>query len=229
MGDYKYLLTNISKNSSPWILLDPYRNYWGLEFLFNKRFSNRWQFLASYVYSQAKGTNDNGMADDVGYASRGSGQPNVDDPNFWINADGHSTSDPTHMIKLQASYLIPWVEVNLNAYFRGITGDAWTTRYRTRMFNQGRITFFAEPRGSNHYDMESILDLRLEKIVTLAGKYRVGVLFDVFNAFNANTITGWGTRIGYDWSPGEFPSSGGHESLVVVRPRQARLGIRLIF
>ncbi len=228
VGDYKYMLTNIGKDKSRWITLDPYRKYWGLEFLFNKRFSNRWQLLASYVYSVAEGTMDNGFADDIGYGAQAGGLQ-TDDPNFWINAEGHSTSDPTHMIKLQGSYLIPWIDVNLNAYLRGITGDSWTTRYRTRVLNQGRITFFAEPRGSNHYDMEKILDVRLEKIITFAGKYRLGLIFDVFNVFNANTINGWGTRIGYDWTPGEFPSSNGHESINIVRPRQARVGIRLIF
>ncbi len=228
VGDYKYVLTNIAKDKSPWILLDPYRKYWGLEILFNKRFSNRWQLLASYVYSKASGTTDNGMADDVGYGASAGGL-NTDDPNYWINAEGNSTSDPTHMIKLQGSYLIPWIDVSVNAYFRGITGNAWTTRYRTGVLNQGRVTFFAESRGAHHYDMEKVLDMRLEKIFTFAGKYRLGVLFDVFNLFNANTITAWGTRIGYDWNPGTFPSSDGHESLSILRPRQARVGIRLIF
>jgi hypothetical protein len=77
--------------------------------------------------------------------------------------------------------------------------------------------------------MQKILDLRLEKIFTLAAKYRLGVMIDVFNVFNENTITDWGTRIGYDWIPGEYPSTDGHELYGIVNPRQIRLGIRLIF
>jgi hypothetical protein len=81
--------------------------------------------------------------------------------------------------------------------------------------------------------MEKILDLRLEKIFTLAKRYRLGLIVDVFNVFNADTITSWGTRIGYDWlldtDPNYYQSTEGHNLLGIVRPRQARVGIRLIF
>ncbi len=222
---HEYVISNIKKGD-PWIGLDPYRKYWGLEFVFNKRFSNRWQLLASYVYSEAKGTIDNGMADDIGYGSRDS--INTDDPNFWTNDEGNLTGDPTHQIKLQGTYMLPY-GISFNAHYRGITGNAWTTRFRTSRFNQGRVTFFAEPRGTNHYEMANLLDLRLEKIFTIQNRYRIGVMFDIFNVFNDDTITSWGTRIGYDWTPGDYPSSDGHEDISIVNPRQARIGIRLIF
>jgi len=54
-------------------------------------------------------------------------------------------------------------------------------------------------------------------------------MVDVFNVFNANTITAWGTRIGYDWIPGDTPSTDGHNLLGISTPRQARVGVRLIF
>jgi len=223
LGVSTYLITNIKKNSDfPNILLDPYRKFQGLEVMFNKRFSNRWQLLASYVYGKASGTIDNGFADDIGYGG------SIYDPNFWINAEGNLTNDPTHMLKIQGTYVLPF-DINFNFYFRGITGDAWTTRVRTSRFNQGRITFFAEERGSNHYPMAKNLDLRLEKVFTIAKKYRLGVMADVFNVFNDDTITSWGTRIGYDWNEGDYPSTDGHELYSIVRPRQARVGLRLIF
>lgn len=224
---HDYVLTNIQKGDSPWILADPYRKYWGLEFVFNKRFSNRWQLLASYVYAKAFGTLDNGFADDVGWGARdGIG---TDDPNYWLNADGNSTFDPTHQIKIQGSYIIPWVEVALNVYYQAITGNSWTTRVRTSRFAQGRVTFLAEPRGSNHYPMTSNLDVRLEKLFTLGGRYRLGLIVDVFNVFNTDTLTAWGTRIGYDWFPGDYASTDGHQLYSIVRPRQARVGVRVVF
>jgi len=231
IGNYKYFLTNLPRayddKMTPWILEKPYRQYDGLEILFNKRFSNRWQLLASYVYSRAKGTIDNGFADDIGWGG------STDDPNFWVNGDGNSTSDPTHMFKVQATYIIPVIDLSVNAYFRGITGDAWASRYRTRTLNQGRVTFNVEPRGTNHYPMEKILDVRLEKIFTISQKYRLGVLIDVFNVFNEDTITGWGTRVGYDWqypgASGYYNSTDGHQLYSFLRPRQARVGIRIIF
>jgi outer membrane receptor protein involved in Fe transport len=224
-SSFDYLITNYSTADSPWVLDNPVRKYQGVEFLFNKRFSNRWQLLASYVLSRATGTLDNVMASDLGRATG----INISDPNTWINARGHLTNDPTHMIKVQGTYLIPWAEVNFNVYFRAITGDAWTTRYQTDFLNQGRVTFFLEPRGTSHYPMHKLLDLRLEKIVTLARRYRLGLIVDVFNVFNARMINSWGTRLGYDWNLGDWPSTSGHELYDIVLPRQARVGIRVIF
>lgn len=222
----QYYITNLATakaNGYPWILLEPYRKYHAVELLFNKRFSSRWQLLASYTLSKAWGTTDNGFADDIGWGG------NVYDPNFWINGEGHSTYDPTHMIKIQGTYVIPKIELSINLYYRGITGNAWTTRFRSPRFNQGRITFFIEPRGSNHYPMDHQIDIRLEKIFTFANKYRLGLMLDVFNLLNMDTITSWGTRWMYDWNPSDYPSTSGHELYGMVRPRQARVGIRLIF
>jgi hypothetical protein len=232
-GDaHEFYITNVKEGSNPYVLGRPYRRYDGLEVLFNKRFSNRWQLLASYVYSRTRGTIDNEWANDIGWNSRDS--LILGDPNFWINADGNATYDPTHMIKIQGSYLLPF-EINFNLYFRAITGNAWTQRYRSPSsdFSQGRVTFFVEQRGKYHYPLEKTLDLRLEKTFLLARKYRLGVIFDVFNIFNTNTVESWGTRIGYDWllpgDPDYYTSTNGHDLYGIPTPRQARLGIRLMF
>ncbi|MDI6849968.1 MAG: TonB-dependent receptor [Candidatus Saccharicenans sp.] len=221
----QYYITNLDRvyGDYPWIMQKPYRRYHGIQFQFNKRFSNRWQLLASYTLSKAWGTTDNGFADDIGYGG------SVYDPNFWINSDGNSTYDPTHMIKIQGTYVIPTIELSVNVYYHGVTGNAWTTRYRTARFNQGRITFFIEPRGSNHYPMDHQIDIRLEKIFTFASKYRLGLMVDVFNLLNSDTITSWGTRWMYDWNPTIYPSTQGHALYGIVNARQARVGIRLIF
>jgi outer membrane receptor protein involved in Fe transport len=205
----------------------PYRKYWGIEVLFNKRFSNRWQMLASYVYSKSRGTVGNSSAyRDIGWNS-------LYDPNYWINADGPSSYDPTHMLKIQGSYLLP-LGISFNAYFHAITGDTWTQLRRTgsRDLYQGRLTFNVEQSGKYHYPMLTQLDLRLEKIFTLADKYRLGLVFDIFNVFNDNTITSWGNRINYDWvadDPTYSPSTQGHDLLGLTLPRRARVGIRFIF
>jgi hypothetical protein len=223
-GVHKYTLKNLTEDDA-YSGLKPYRKYWGLEFLFNKRFSNRWMVLASYVYSQAEGTMDNGFADDIGWGG------STDDPNYWINADGYSTFDPTHMVKIQGTYALPF-GVYLSAYFRAVTGHSWTRQYRVRL-PQGRETFFTETRGSNHYPVEKILDLRMEKTFVFAQKYRLGLMLDVFNVFNDDTLTSWGTRIDYDWllptDPNYYQSTDGHQLYGIVRPRQARVGIRLMF
>ena len=220
---HDFVLGNI-KTSNPWILLDPYRKYWGFEVMFNKRFSNKWQFLASYVYGKATGTIDNGQSDDFGRWN------DTSNPNFWINGEGNSSSDPTHMVKIQATYVLPF-DVNFNAYYHGITGRAWTTRYRTpsSLLNQGRETVFVERRGTNHFPMAHGIDVRLEKTFMLSDRYRLGVILDVFNLLNDDTISDWGTRLDYDWIPGAAPSTSGHDLYGFADPRAARVGIRLIF
>jgi len=225
-----FVIANVKMNADfPWVLEQPYRKYEGIEVLFNKRFSNRWQLLASYVYGKASGTVDNSFGSDIGWAG------DMNDPNMWINAKGTLTNDPTHMIKLQGTYVLPF-DISLTGYFWGITGNSWTTRLLTGVFNQGQITFFTEARGAHHYPMQKILNLRLEKIFTLAHKYRLGLMFDMFNVFNDDTIRSWGTRIGYDWfteaSPEGSPSyssTDGHRLRSISTPRQARLGIRMMF
>jgi hypothetical protein len=193
--------------------------------------------MLSYVYSKTSGTIDNTWGDDIGWGGRNSQE--AGDPNFWINADGNATYSPPHMLKVQGTYVLPF-DISFNASFRAITGSAWAQRFRTSSrtpsgdyFGQGRITYFTEHRGSSNYDMQKILDLRLEKIFTLAQKYRLGLIVDCFNVFNSNTITSWGTRIGYDWlltdDPDYTPSTDGHNLLGIVNPRQFRLAIRLIF
>jgi hypothetical protein len=172
---------------------------------------------------------DNQWIGDIGYSQHDSMAPA--DPNYWTNAYGNSTYDPTHMIKLQGTYMVPWAEVALNFYFRGISGDTWTTRYISPLLAQGRVTIFAEPRGSHHHDMQKLLDVRLEKIFTIGNKYRLGLIADVFNVLNTDAITNWGTLLDNDYflEPGAYPSTGGHVLYGIVNPRQARLGIRLIF
>jgi len=225
---HEYILANI-KQGDPWVLGKPYRKYRGVELLFNKRFSNRWQLLASHVYSKAWGTMDNSFLSDIGYNGHDWLFPG--DPNFWLNVDGRSTFDPTHIVKVQGTYVIPWADVSMSFYFRAISGYPWTTRYRTELLAQGLVTFFVEPRGSQRYDMQKILDVRLEKIFTLGGKSRLGIIADIFNVFNADTITNWGTVINSDYflTPGKYPSADGHAIQSILFPRQARLGIRFIF
>jgi hypothetical protein len=132
------------------------------------------------------------------------------------------------MIKIQGTYVLPF-DINFSAYFRAITGDAWATRVRGPKIPD-RVYYQVESRGAHHYAMDTQLDLRLEKTLMLAQKYKLGVIFDVFNVFNTNTITAWGTQAGRDYYVEGIPTSTqGHKITTVVLPRRARIGLRLTF
>ena len=223
------IIENIDKGD-PWIQEETYRKYWAIEVLFNKRFSDRWQLLASYIYSKCTGTIDNEFGGDIGWAGSVFSNP-IFDPNYWINQDGRSTVDPTHMLKVQGTYILP-LDIHFNAYFSYITGDTYTRLIRPRL-PQGRRYIKTEERGSSRYPDVMNLDLRLEKTFLISKKYRIGLMADVFNVFNDDTVTWWGDRVDYDWTPHEFdptaPGPDGHVVYNLVSPRAFRLGVRLFF
>ena len=223
-SEHHFVLGNL-KEGLPWILEKPYRKYQGVEVLFNKRYSNKWQILASYVYGKATGTVDNSFAGDIGGWNNNSASPNT-----WINAEGTLTFDPTHMFKLQASYMLPF-EINFSLYFRAITGRSWTALHTEYQLDQGDEDIRVEPRGSNHLEMDKQLDIRLEKIFTLADKYRLGIMLDVFNVLNNDTVLRWGNVLGESYFPDDptMSSTSGHNLYSLIYPRRARVGIRLMF
>ena len=220
--EHQYVLANIKKGD-PWIPDDSFRKYDGVQVTFNKRFSNRWQLIASYNYSVCKGTLDNTWGNDVGKGD------NWSNPNNWINVKGKATYDPTHMIKAQGSYILP-LDIHFNASFSYVTGNTWTRQARYTL-DQGRQYINTEPHGSQRYDGQMNLDLRLEKTVTFADRYRVGLMVDIFNVFNDNTITSWGSTAGLTWNPNDpnAPGPDGHDVYGLVNPRGIRFGIRLFF
>ncbi|MEA2004920.1 MAG: TonB-dependent receptor [Acidobacteriota bacterium] len=217
-GERNRVIANI-KEGDPWILDNPYRTYQGIEFRLNKRMSNRWQLITSYIYSECKGTMDNSFGGDFGWAS-------TIDPNSWINRDGNCTRDPKHMLKIQGTYILP-LNIWFNTHFTVISGNTYTRYIRPRL-DQGRATIYTEPHGSHRYSTRVNLDLRLEKTFILEDRYRLGLMMDIFNVFNSDTITRWGAQAGYDWTPSD-PGPDGHKIYGLVSPRAIRLGIRLLF
>ena len=201
--------------------LKAYRKYWGIEVLFNKRFSNKWQMLASYVYSRALGTIDNSSAyDDIGW-------DDYADPNVWVNADGHVANDPTHMIKIQGSYVLPF-DISFNAYFHAHHGQRLDPagggrRAATSIRDGSRST--SKPAGPYHYPMATALDVRLEKIFDAGLQVPAGPVSSTSSTSSmttpsrvggtGSTTTGSRTILTYS------PSTQGHDLYGLVMPRRA--------
>ncbi|MGB8953297.1 MAG: carboxypeptidase regulatory-like domain-containing protein [Candidatus Aminicenantales bacterium] len=214
-GEDKYIITNIKKGKYPIIPFEPSRKYSGVEFVINKRFSNNWQVLASYVYGKATGNNDNYYG-----ASNNSSLGVSDmftDPNYQINAEGRLSFDPTHMLKIQGSIILPF-DINVASYFLYISGNPWTPQIVAPL-DQADIYVNAEPLGSRRLPAQTRLDLRVEKILRFGQNMRVGVTVEVFNIFNAGTTTWVTTEYSSD-----FGLTGG-----IVRPRAFRTGLRFFF
>ncbi|MFC2140964.1 TonB-dependent receptor domain-containing protein [Acidobacteriota bacterium] len=207
-ADSIYLITNPTTEYTN-VLFTPTRKYVGLELLLNKRFSNKWQMLASYVYSKATGNIDNSFATGSGYTSL------FQNPNSQINSDGTLGGDYTHMLKIQASVILP-LDINVNANFSYISGPTYQLRARLpSSVDSNRSIVYLESRGSRRYPTRTNLDIRVEKTFKL-GKLKLGFLLDIFNVFNADTVTSYSTY-----------STSFENILNIVNPRAFRAGLRV--
>ncbi len=189
-GKEHYLITN-PKAGMKNVLLDkdPYRKYTAFEFIFNKRFSDRWQLLFAYVYSKTKSNMDTDWSTNTGNTVF------FENLNYQINADGIPTVDPTHQIKIQGSYVLPRFGIlpfslQINAYYFYQTGNTYTRIFTSPYYHKGsRIRPFAEPRGSRRLDPYNNLDIRFEtQFNVFRGK--LGLIFDMFNVFNYAGVRG---------------------------------------
>src|SRR5262249_32858511 len=111
------------------------------------------------------------------------------------NSDGESEASRRHEIKMYLTYQVPKIDLDINAYYRGISGRHFQgeERFSSREVNfspsSGR-TILLEPRGSREQDFESILDLRLEKKFKLGGgSDKLAVYADLTNSFNSGLVT----------------------------------------
>ena len=107
---------------------DPFaqsRKYWAIEVSMEKRFSNRWQLLGSYVYSQARGTDDTDFSEGEGRGSSLGFSSLWTDPNTRFGGYGPMSHDVPHQIKLSGSVVLPY-EILFGAFYNGLSGRAYT-------------------------------------------------------------------------------------------------------
>lgn len=203
--------------------VDAERDYNAGMFVLSRRFANRWQAQASYVYSKTAGTVTS--ASQAAFASSLFETPNTS----LINRDGRVPLDRPHEFKLFAGYQVPVVEVSLNASFRGTSGTTYTPFNRvsaTRANWTASQDIQLETQGSRRNDPIRILDLRLEKVFSF-DVHRFGIYADVENAFNNGVVTARNAR---------FPSVGISGNTVlfgsataVTAARQITIGARWSF
>jgi hypothetical protein len=170
-----------------------FRKYQALEFIFNKRMSNRWQFSGSIVFSKAYGNIGGWYNESWGWSGAS------DSANSWVNAEGRINIDRPLVIKLFGTYELPKGFL-LSAIYRYTSGEPFT-RYGyiippsswCAANNAQRDYYYVNYEASGTYRRRSqdILDLRLEKQFNIGGGRRLGVFLDAFN------VLGWSNvRIG---------------------------------
>jgi hypothetical protein len=188
---------DLTTNVDDWGFED-YLHYRGVSLVLSKRWSDNWQVLASYDY----GTN----------YSKGA----ATSPNGLYNNRRANNARP-HNFKFTGNYLIAEpIGVNLGVFVRAQSGSALGADYEydgSYLDTLGpfddqddtdiRLTASAEGDPAlgrpEREDFTTIVDFRAEKQVTI-GKYGVvHFYFDVFNLFNANTVTSLTDNVGRNW------------------------------
>lgn len=191
------------------------RLYQGFQLVFNKRYSNRWQMLASFLYSYTDGVAGRSRRQDV----------NMEGPymleNEWIgdvnqlvnNMEGPLPYTPKWEVKLSGSYRIPKIELDVGVRVRYNSGRAaWPLEsvptVETWMGSIDPNLVISPIGGINlvandvtdpyYYEAQTIADLHLEKEFKLGGNKSIRLMLDWYNIFNENAVTNaW-------WNSGAF-------------------------
>jgi hypothetical protein len=189
----------------------PQRTYQGLQFVLNKRLSNRWQGQASLVYSWSNGTAQRTMRQ----SDNMMGPMVTDDTwmgnvNYTINnMDGVLPFVPKFEIKASGSYTIPYVELDFGVRFRWHSGRPYwkVESYPRRTAGGGIPGSVIVPGGTirivssktpEYLTPVTITDLRLEKAIPIKSLGSFHIIMDVFNIFNSAEVTdaSWSSQWG---------------------------------
>jgi outer membrane receptor protein involved in Fe transport len=203
--------TNPQKGD-PGVLEDLERTYWATMFEVNKRMSDNWSLRANYTYSRSEGTVGN---DDYGVVQ---GFDNYSDPNYYINSGGRLALDRPHVLKVSGTYIAPFdIFVSpVLTYMSGVPYSPWIY-----VPDSNETLNVRKNEGDDRYDNQLNVDLRLEKAFIIEDRYRLGVVFDVFNILNDDAVTSYITT--QETSTNfEIPDA-------VVPARFYQVGVRFIF
>jgi hypothetical protein len=202
----------------------------GFEISGQRRFSNGYQFITSYAYSTSDISRTSISVSQYGGEEEGAGGVGFGssaflNPNQLINnTSGPGFYDRTHAFKLGGSYDLQRVGVTVAATGKVQTGTPYgriltlSNDAGGNAFNQGPITFFAEPRDAHRFPTLKTMDFRIAKFF-IFGRQRVEAIGDFFNLFNVSTVTSVNPNSGTDFSK---PTD-------ILGPRVFRIGGRWTF
>ena len=174
-------------------------NYKNVEVGATKRFSRKWSMVGSFLYTWTDefaaqyyggGLFANGSSQTIPSLFSGFGSPGFalspnDDMKSEFTSWGfklHGSWEPgwglriTPIYRMQQGY--PYGRVFTVTSTSGVNGPG---------VNYGTQNLRAEPLTSHRQESLKQLDFRAEKKFKVTGRARLGVIFDVYNVFNANT------------------------------------------
>ena len=228
----------------------PTREFVGYEFTLQKRFSNNFQFITSFLFSDLTGNYDG-----LFQASTGQLDPNLnsayDYADFAVNNDGNLSNDLRYQWKFDGVYRFDFgLSTGISAYYRDgvpITAMGYSVDYNN-------WEFYLSERGQSfgRVDAQWEADLHFGYPVKLGSGLELNLLVDIFNVFNRQgetlrdqqytTANDGETYNVLDWDTNEdLPpitadstdrpptNAGWNTASVWQNPTTVRLGVRLSF
>ncbi len=211
------------------------RKFQGLQLVFNKHYSNRWQMMSSLLFTNSDGVAPRSFQDWNINGTMIMDGAFVGSMNQLVgNLSGPLPYTPKFEFKFSATYRIPKVEVDLGVRFRYHSGRAvwpmemvdahqsWSGWYNPDLLvttggETGSLIVAVDPEKPNYLPGPKILDLSLGRETKL-GKYgSLGLNLDILNVFNDNTVD----KAGYKGDLGKIYSIG--------MPRIIRLSVQYKF
>ena len=194
--------------------------YDGLVMAVEKRRSQGWQAFGSYTFSRvyglqaSSGTTAAAAQNSSGLSTGTFGR----DPNDLTNADGRLPNDRPHAFRVMGTVDVPHTGIIVAANFQRFSGKPWAATTQITL-PQGSQRILLERRGSRRLSSQSLLDVRVSRVLTNARAGRIEVLLDILNVLNDAAEEGLATDNLFS------PNFG--QPTVFVDPRRAMLGVRL--
>jgi hypothetical protein len=211
--------------------------YYGVDIILNKRFSNKWMFNFSFTL---QGQKEHWGSDGV-----------WDRSNEWAN-NGVSYSGGTFstwMVKAAGLYQLPY-GFNVSFFFNARQGFKTDETFQFRYYSSS-ANDPAYPRNSRDYTQTiyiqkdnavvlptfAKLDIRIEKMLNVADVGKIYLMADIFNVFNNSVVTGRNSKY---WGRFYYYGEGYYRNRFVTEPRPyqvndvlapfiARFGVRFEF
>jgi len=148
-------------------------DYDGLLLSLNKRLSNRWQAAVNYTWSKAYGLQTGSISSTA--------NPVGQDPNDLINYTGRLLpQDRPQMLRAEAAYTIPKIEVNLGTAYQDVSGLALAPTTLVSL-PQGQRSVAIAPPGSYRTPRAHLVNLQVDKALFKTGTRKLTLTAQVFN------------------------------------------------
>jgi hypothetical protein len=213
---YTYWQSAVNPSAYTWLICNEpsaKRNYVAGTLVVDRKYRDGWSLSASFTRSNRYGNMDSADGYDVWNP--------YESPNFLVNSYGKLPGFNDYEGKVRGMVGVGW-GLRLSANFTYLSGQHFTPFVRTPLDTFGNHSYeYLEPRGSETYPSEHLLDMRLARDFPFAGRSSLEVFAQVFNVLNEGTTLAYVSE--------RANSSGYGVPGTVEQGRRLELGLRYSF